>query len=177
MPITWESALVTELQPHEVFVFGSNESGFHGAGAAGLAYRGDHRNNWRTDEAFVSDLTVSMGGTTRHLSVPVMGRWAVLGVGRGPQTGSLGRSYAVATVTKPGARCSVSRREIYHQLVALWQYARTLPDRTFLITPLGEGYAGWTEAEMAEVWGYLTAKHGLPENLRFIGRRAGVSAT
>lgn len=29
---------ITELKPNEVFVFGSNESGIHGAGAAKLAY-------------------------------------------------------------------------------------------------------------------------------------------
>lgn len=29
---------ITELQPDEIFVFGSNRSGFHGAGAAKLAF-------------------------------------------------------------------------------------------------------------------------------------------
>lgn len=30
---------ITELKPHEIFVFGSNLSGSHGGGAAALAYR------------------------------------------------------------------------------------------------------------------------------------------
>jgi hypothetical protein len=37
----------------EVLVFGSNRSGFHGAGSAGLAFRGDSRNTWRSDPFFL----------------------------------------------------------------------------------------------------------------------------
>jgi hypothetical protein len=39
--------MFTSLKPNEVFVFGSNSTGFHGA--AGLACWGDSRNTWRND--------------------------------------------------------------------------------------------------------------------------------
>jgi hypothetical protein len=37
--------LITSLNSNEVFVFGSNEDGFHGAGAAGFAFRYDTKCN------------------------------------------------------------------------------------------------------------------------------------
>jgi len=39
---------ITTLASNEVFVFDSNESGFHGAGAAGFAFSGTCANDWRT---------------------------------------------------------------------------------------------------------------------------------
>jgi hypothetical protein len=45
-------APVASLEADEVFVFGSNRDGFHGAGSAGLACRGDASNSWRSDERF-----------------------------------------------------------------------------------------------------------------------------
>lgn len=164
MSIQWSPTLVSSLAPGEVFVFGSNEGGFHGAGTAGVAFRGDPRNTWRTDPAFLAATRAPVGHPDR------VGRWAVYGVGRGFQRGRLGASYAIATVTKPGAARSVSRRDIYHQLVDLWVEVEANPDLTYLVTPLGEGYAGWSESEMGEVWSYLIATHGLPANVRFVGR-------
>jgi len=166
--IEWENILVTELGPNDCFVFGSNEQGFHGAGAAGLACRGDARNNWREDKQFLEWVN------SKQLCI---GKWAVFGRARGYQQGSCGRSYAIVTVTKPGAKRSITRRQIYAQLVELWGFVKKHFDMTFLIAPLGEGYAGWTREEMDEVWNYLIGKHGLPANVRFIGRKSGVSAT
>ncbi len=39
--------LITKLESNEVFVFGSNLRGFHGAGAAGYASFGVPGNSWR----------------------------------------------------------------------------------------------------------------------------------
>ncbi len=152
----------TELADDEVFVFGSNEQGFHGAGAAGLACRGDARNNWRQDEWFIAALDNPTEIERR------VGKWAVLGVGRGFQKGREGMSYAIATVTKPGAKRSITRRDIYHQLVDLWAFAKEHPERRFLIAPIGTGYAGWTHEEMQEVWDFLIKKHGRPDNVRLL---------
>lgn len=169
--IPWTNKVVTTLAPNEVFVFGSNEQGFHGAGAAGLAFRGDARNTWRTDPAFIRAFGSLPESTDR------VGRWAVYGIARGYQVGREGRSYAIATVTRPGARRSISRREIYAQLVTLWDFVKDTPNITYLIPPLGEGYAGYTPAEMNTVWEYLIQKHGLPENVRFVGRTAVANLT
>lgn len=160
--IPWTETRVTDLRPDEVFVFGSNEQGFHGAGAAGLAMRGDARNTWRDDARFRA--------VVAGRNPDPRGRWAVFGQGRGFQQGTDGKSYAIATVTRPGARRSVSRRDIYHQLVALWTFVLARPEWTFLIPPLGEGYAGWSRGEMNAVWEFLVARHGLPTNVRFVGR-------
>src|SRR5215207_2445888 len=126
-------ALRTILAPNEVFVFGSNRDGFHGAGGAGLACRGDAANTWRQDPWFKRAKDARTGDAAR------IGRWAVFGVAKGFQIGRCGRSYAVQTIERPGARRSTSRREIYRQLVELVAFARTRPDDSFLVTPLGEG--------------------------------------
>jgi hypothetical protein len=171
----WEGAVVyadvlpaplTALAANEVFVFGSNADGFHGAGSAGQAFRGVAENTWRTDEAFRRARHASAGDEAR------VGTWAVFGVARGYQEGRDGRSYAVQTVERPGARRSTSRRAIYSQLVTLVAFAQEHPALTFIITPLGEGYSGYTREEMAEVWRELHARIGIPSNFRFVRLRS-----
>ena len=154
--------MITELKANEVFVFGSNGTGFHGAGAAGFACRGDSRNTWRQDTWFQRAMKSLEGSEDR------VGKWAVYGVALGFQQGREGQSYAIQTVTRPGAKRSVTRREIYYQLVDLWEVIRNEPSKVFLITPLGEGYAGYTHEEMKEVWDFLILKHGERSNVRFI---------
>jgi len=163
--------MITTLQPNEVFVFGSNATGFHGAGAAGFACRGESKNTWRNDRWFLEAITAPVGDPAR------VGKWAVFGVAKGFQEGREGKSYAIVTVTKPGARQSVSRREIYYQLVELWKFAREHPELKFLVTPIGEGYAGWSRAEMGEVWSYLRKTHGEQANVEFVGQESGVAMT
>lgn len=150
-----------ELGDNECFVFGTNLQGFHGAGGAGLALRGDSRNNWRQDKWF-------MGLVNKTPGVSPIGKWAVYGVAKGFMQGEQGCSYGVVTVTRPGAKRSITRKDIYYQLVDLWTFANDRNDLTFLISPLGEGYAGYTKEEMNEVWTFLIKKHGLPENIHFI---------
>jgi hypothetical protein len=160
---------VVALAPHEVFVFGSNSTGFHGAGSAGLACRGDAANTWRRDAWFQAAMRSAPGASARR------GRWAVFGVARGPQEGTSGRSYAIQTITHPGRRRSTSRREIYRQLVALVSAARANPDDVYVITPLGEGYSGYSRAEMSEVWREVHGRYGIPDSFRFV-RVAGRGA-
>lgn len=151
--------LITQLAPHEVFVFGSNAQGFHGAGAAGYACRGDARNNWRQDAWFLKAMDSSPNSPHR------IGKWAVYGIARGFQHGREGASYAVQTIERPGLKRSTTRREIYSQLLDLWTFARISTHLSFLLTPLGESYSGWTHEEMAEVWRFLEEKHGWPDNV------------
>ena len=89
-------APTTTLAPNEIFVFGSNRDGFHGAGGAGLACRGDAANTWRRDDWFKRAMVAPPGDPAR------VGRWAVFGVARGFQVGRSGRSYAVQTIERPG---------------------------------------------------------------------------
>jgi len=140
--------VVTTLSPGSVFVFGSNINGFHGAGAAGVAQRGDSRNNWRQDEAFLKALATPLGHPSR------IGRWAVLGVGKGYQEGREGVSYAIATVTRPGEKRSIPLREITSQLLELGGFAAREGNqsKTFLVTISGGGYNGYSHQEIAGVY-------------------------
>lgn len=161
--------LITRLEPTDVFVFGSNASGFHGAGSAGQACRGDSANTWRSDAWFLKAMRSPVGSPDR------IGLWAVYGVARGFQRGRSGMSYAVQTIERPGQKRSTSRRDIYYQLVELWAFARANPSLRLLITPLGQGYSGYTPAEMAQVWDYLIDQHGLPDNCTFTWDRTEAS--
>lgn len=156
------SAPVSALAPDEVFVFGSNASGFHGAGSAGLACRGVAANTWRGDPWFLRARASAPGSPDR------VGRWAVYGIAQGYQEGRSGRSYAVVTIRRAGELRSTPLAEIAAQIEDLARFARALPRLTFLVTPLGEGYSGYTRHEMQEVWRGVHERVGLPANLRFI---------
>jgi len=151
---------ITQIAPHQVFVFGSNLDGFHGAGSAGQACRGDPRNNWREDEWFLKALRSPAGSPDR------IGKWAVFGQAKGWQRGTEGMSYAIVTVTRPGQRRSIPLDDIKAQLVELCAFCCEHPEWEFLMTPIGAGYAGYSESEMQ--W-YLErafeAAGGQPDNL------------
>jgi len=162
---------ITHLKDNEVFVFGSNSTGFHGAGAAGSAFRGESKNTWRGDEKFLLAMSAPSGSYAR------IGKWAVYGKARGFQEGHEGKSYAIETIKNPGNLRSTTLREIYYQLVELVEFMSKNPQWTFIITQIGEQYAGYSEAEMAKVWDTLKERKGIPENARFVrlpkGRKEG----
>lgn len=137
-----------------VTVFGSNEDGFHGAGAAGLVMRGTSVNNWRSDSAFLLAMRSPVGSPHR------IGQRAVFGIGRGFQTGHHGSSYAIATVTRPGLRRSISLTDIMGQLIAFIAFAALHPEMHFTILNIGTGYAGYSPQEMESLWSQIT----LPPN-------------
>lgn len=142
----------------EVFVFGSNGLGFHGAGAAGYAFLGDAQYSWRDSSAFQKALKAPAGHPDR------VGHSAILGVARGFQRGKKGYSYAIETCTKPGARRSVPLSEIEKQMRELIDFANEHPDMTFLITAFGTGYAGYSRQEINEIWSRLN----IPSSFKFI---------
>lgn len=136
----------------DVFVFGTNARGFHGAGAAGFAMLGIHGNKWSTTK---------VPGTDKYLDqVPdgTKGVLAVKGQAIGLMEGTKGFSYGIMTVTKPGARRSVPIDKIEGQLSALAAFAAEHPEHTFHLTAIGTGYAGYTIEEInmacsrARVW-------------------------
>lgn len=150
---------ITTLAPHQVFLFGSNASGFHGAGAAGLAMRGTAANTWRTDPAFLAAICAPVGHPDR------VGRWAVFGVARGLQQGREGTSYAIQTIERPGWKRSTPLRDIEDQIVALFEWAEANPTREVLFTPIGAGLSGWTPAEMASTLARAIERHAKPANV------------
>lgn len=145
---------ITILQPNEVFVFGSNRAGFHGAGAAGFACRGDTSNTWRDDEWFLKAMKAPVGSSDR------VGKWAVYGIGRGWQQGHEGMSYAIQTIERPGLKRSTLLEDIEQQVVGLFAFALEHPEWIFLMTPIGAGLSGYTATEMATTLKRATIQWG-----------------
>lgn len=134
--------IIKELRENEVFVFGSNSTGFHGAGAAGLACRGDSRNTWRYDEWFLKARNSPKGSPKR------IGKWAVYGIPHGFQEGSEGRIYAIETIKRAGRKRSTSLEFIHKQLIDLMEFAKENKQYEFLITNIGSHLAGYSVKEM-----------------------------
>ncbi len=132
---------ITTLSPNEVFVFGSNSSGFHGAGAAGFAFSGTPANDWRACPKKQAALKAPPGHPAR------VGLWAVWGVAEGFQVGTSGRSYAIRTVVRPGGPV-VAMTEIKEQFLRLWTFAEAQPELVFLLTEVGAGLAGHRRGEL-----------------------------
>ena len=99
---------ITELQPNEIFVFGSNLKGMHGGGAAWIAYR-------------------KFG--------------AIMGQGVGLQ----GQSYGIPTM-QGGVE---TIRPYVDEFI---QFAKEHQELTFLVTRIGCGIAGFTDAEIAPLF-------------------------
>jgi len=136
--------MIKELAQNEVFVFGTNPRGFHGAGAAGYAMLHVHGNKWRTTK---------VPGTNKLLNeVPngTKGYWAVKGVSRGLMQGLYGKSYGIVTVSRPGARRSVPLEEIKKQLLSLKLHSIKHP-YTYFLTRIGCGYAGYSNNEILTI--------------------------
>ena len=150
---------ITSLEPHQVFVFGSNEQGFHGAGTAGYAQRGTADNTWRTDPQFLKAKDSPEGSPDR------VGKWAVYGIGRGYMVGHEGQSYAIATVTRAGHRRSQSLHNILAQFKELGRFAVEHPELEFLLTISGGGYNGWSVSEIQRVYDAWLQTKTIPENI------------
>jgi hypothetical protein len=109
--------MITPLEPHQIFVFGSNSDGIHAGGAARQALE------WG----------------------------AVIGIGHG----LMGQTYAIDTMSGLHA--------IYLQALQFKQVAELLPDKEFLLTPVGTGIAGYTEGRIAPFF------ESLPSNVTKVG--------
>ena len=87
------------------------------------------------------------------------GFWAILGRAKGYQEGTDGRSYAICTIIRPGAKRSMPLTNIRQQVQALYAFARGHPEQTFLVTKSGEpgkpSLNGYTLEENARC--YLSA--------------------
>ena len=154
MKITPEN--ISHLEPHQVFVFGSNASGFHGAGAAGLACRGKSKNTWRQDSWFLNAMKSPADSPKR------IGQWAIYGVAHGFQEGHTGKSYAIETIKRAGQKRSTSLTFIYEQLEVLMEFAKENSQWDFLITKIGSSLAGYSTEEIKSCFKKLPS---IPENV------------
>lgn len=116
---------ITSLKDNEVFVFGSNIDGFHGAGSAGFAYTGKIGNQYR------------LGNPLLRAPKGTKGFWAVLGKSHGFQSGTHGKSYAICTILKPGLKRSMPLEEIRAQILKLYSLAIQFQELSFLVTKSG----------------------------------------
>ena len=105
---------VTHLKPDEIFVFGSNLSGYHGAGAARQA---------KLD----------------------------FGAVQGEGIGHFGQSYALPTV-QHHIRGKLGLPEIKMYVNQFIDYARSNKSKTFLVTEVGCGLAGYAVEEIAPLF-------------------------
>jgi hypothetical protein len=138
--------LITSLNSNEVFVFGSNEDGFHGAGAAGFAFRYDTKCNWRNDKFFNEAIKELENGNHK------IGRYAIFGIPSGPMSGSEGKSYGIITIKKPGLKRSRSLSEIHKDVEQFLYHAKTKPELNFLVTEIGCNLAGYNVSEIAPLF-------------------------
>jgi len=154
------SGYITELKSNQVFCFGSNLQGFHGAGAAGFASFGVNGNKWRD-----FDYSNKPNGWKGH--------WNIKGIGVGFQEGNEGKSYAIPTVKRAGSPMSLDKSEICKNIQDLYSFAKDHPDLEFLIAYCNDGKTllnGYTIEEMATMFNVAT----IPENIVFEERFAEI---
>lgn len=145
------SEYITELKDDEVFVFTSNLDGFSGAGSAGYASFGEFGNVWRN-----YDYHLKPDGWK--------GKWNVKGCAEGIQEGREGKSYALPTVKKAGAKKSLSKKQIEENIKKFYNFAEKTPEWKFYVAQdAKKGYNGYEVDEMVKMW---SVKHP-PDNVYF----------
>jgi hypothetical protein len=134
------SGPITKLESNQVFCFGANYQGYHGAGSAGYASFNISGNHWRE-----FDYASKPNGWK--------GKWNVKGVSEGFQEGTIGKSYAIPTVTRPGAKKSISLDKIKESIIKLYLFAAENPQYEFLVAQEDKiGLNGYSAIEMSTCW-------------------------
>ena len=129
---------ITSLKPNEVFVFGSNTEGRHGAGAAKTA--------------------VDKFGAKYGQAEGLQGQsYAIVTKNLTSGIEMFGRK-----ITKTGER-SIERFEIREQLEDLMSFAENNPDKKFYVTKLGTALAGFSTSEIKELFEKI--KDIIPDNV------------
>ena len=145
---TYKSPKLT-LAEDEVFMFGANLQGFHAGGAAGWATSLDPNYNWRT-------------ASYDKLPDGTKGKWNEKGK-LGPQIGTEGKSYALLTVTRAGAKRSISLSDIKQNIQDFYTFAKSRPNLKFFVAQGVEGNLnGYSAQEMASIY-----SGDIPENIYF----------
>lgn len=138
------------LAEDEVFVFTSNNSGYHGAGSAGFASFGESGNVWRK-----YDYASKPNGWK--------GKWNVKGASVGPQVGTEGKSYAIPTVTRAGAKRSIPLETIKGSIQTFYSFAKSRSHLKFFVAQENKTWLnGYLPSEMASIY-----SGEIPENVYF----------
>lgn len=146
---TYKSPKLT-LAEDEVFTYGSNADGFNGFGAAGYATFGEFGNVWRE---------YGYQGWPKGTK----GKWNVKGVSEGPMLGTEGKSYAIPTVTRAGAKRSIPLSEVKKSIDKFYEFAKSRPHLKFFVAQGVEGNLnGYSAQEMASIY-----SGEIPENVYF----------
>lgn len=116
---------ITKLEPDEIFVFGSNLAGRHGAGAALLALK-------------------------------------KFGAISGQGYGLMGRSYGIATKDERIQTLPLDRIQV--QVNKFLRFAENNPEKTFLVTQVGCGLAGYSPKDIAPLFDGVPSNVVLPES-------------
>lgn len=141
---------IETLENNQVYTFGANKLGFHGAGSAGFASFGVRGNVWRE---------YGYGSKPNGWK----GRWNIKGAGEGFQEGTEGKSYAIPTVTRAGAKRSIPLEDIKGSISKFYRFATEHPDLEFLVAySKGRNLNGYSHEEMMSVF-----KGDIPENVVF----------
>jgi hypothetical protein len=152
------------LKHRDIFVFQTNENGFHGAGSAGWAFNGK-ASGWERNAKFQ---------TQWNSGQRVRGLFAILRQPAGLMAGTDGIGWGVVTCVTAAQPRSVQISDIEAQLTELRTYATRRPFLNFIIASIGTGHAGYTQEEMWEV--YTSATKGrMPENWFIINNKQRVS--
>lgn len=107
------TSYITELKDNEVFVFGSNESGRHGKGAAKTAMK-----------------------------------W---GAKYGQAEGLQGKTYGIPTVNASISN-KLSLNKIKKYVDNFINFAKSTPNKIYLVTEIGCGLAGWAAKDIAPLF-------------------------
>lgn len=120
---------ITELKDSEVFVFGSNESGRHGKGAAKTALK------WGA-------------------------KW-------GQASGLQGKTYGIPT-KDASIRRTLNISEIQKYVDVFIEFAKYNPSKTFLVTEIGCGLAGYKPKQIAPLFKDAVGVENILLPIRFL---------
>ena len=131
---------INKLNQEDVFVFGANLRGFHGAGAAGFASFNISGNVWRK-----FNYNKYPNGTKF--------KWNIKGT-NGFQEGTDGKSYAIPTIKFPGKKRSLSEYHIVKSISNFYIFAIQHPEYRFLVAYKcnSKNLNGYNDIEMAQMF-------------------------
>jgi hypothetical protein len=146
---------ITKLKENEVFVFGANADGFHGAGAAGDAF--GVIGNWYENGDFLRSKKELVRKQNRisYDETKLIGKWAILGQ-VGLMVGKEGKSYGIVTTQKPGIQGYVNLNYLKEEITKLFYVANAHPNYNFICTNFGlkrpKGLSWFDATEIHALW-------------------------
>lgn len=145
----WSGTIISKLEDNQIFVFGSNPEGIHGAGGAKAALAFGAK--FGQGRGFIGKTYALV---TKNLNAGFLEK-------------STGITYELA------GDCSVSKEQISQNIQELYDVAKNYPDLNFLITFQYETFVdgtpkrslnGYTSQEMFELF---TIDKEIPQNIVF----------